>query len=65
MPSAKSYGTIYLRIESKNGEPMGRLWGTSEWVPHTGTPVNKGDGGMLGLFRNKAANVADTVQRQL
>ncbi len=31
---------------------MGSLWGTSEWVPHAEPPVNKGEGGMLGLFCN-------------
>jgi hypothetical protein len=31
---------------------MGSLWGTSEWVPHAEPLVNKGKGGMLGLFCN-------------
>ena len=29
---------------------MGNLWGTHLEVPHPGTPVNKGIGGMWGLF---------------
>lgn len=29
---------------------MGNMWGTSEWVPHVGSPVNKGIGGMWGTF---------------
>ena len=37
---------INVEKMDKKGEPMGRLWGTLEWVPHTETPVNKGKGGM-------------------
>ena len=36
----------------KKGECMGNMWGTSKRVPHAGTPVNKGIGGMWGLFWN-------------
>ena len=35
---------------------MGTLWGTSEWVTHVGSPVNKGIGGMWGLFLKCTAN---------
>ena len=35
----------YCVLAARHGA-VGNLGGTSEWVPHTGTPVNKGEGGM-------------------
>ena len=35
---------------------MGNMWGTSEWVPHTETLVNKGIGGMGRSFLKYTAN---------
>ena len=39
----------YCVLAARHGA-VGNLGGTSEWVPHTESPVNKGEGGMLGLF---------------